>query len=111
MTSGYNSNLEPPKAASGWYRDPDDPSLLRFWDGMSWSDHRQSASSSTMTAIERVDLDAEMERAMPVALQQPVIERTGYMTGHMIQVLFQKTNELVDRVNELDRWRSGGSSS
>ncbi|RNI23313.1 RDD family protein [Flexivirga caeni] len=24
--------------ASGWYDDPDDPSLLRYWDGILWSD-------------------------------------------------------------------------
>ena len=27
-------------SASGWYPDPDDTAGLRFWDGMTWSDHR-----------------------------------------------------------------------
>lgn len=30
----------PPPPAAGWYPDPSDPSLLRYWDGAAWSDHR-----------------------------------------------------------------------
>ncbi|MBO3181743.1 DUF2510 domain-containing protein, partial [Dermatophilus congolensis] len=24
---------------SGWYDDPDDPELLRYWDGVLWTEH------------------------------------------------------------------------
>ena len=39
-------------AVAGWYSDPDDPSMLRYWDGGAWSDHvapgvRTSASTAS----------------------------------------------------------------
>ena len=30
---------------SGWYTDPEDPSLVRYWDGSVWTDRRQNAAS------------------------------------------------------------------
>lgn len=25
---------------AGWYPDPEQPTLIRYWDGMAWTDHR-----------------------------------------------------------------------
>jgi hypothetical protein len=33
----------PPAVPSGWYRDPDAPGKLRFWDGSAWTDQRRPA--------------------------------------------------------------------
>ena len=33
---------------SGWYDDPQDPSLLRYWDGVSWSSHVTPKVSPTV---------------------------------------------------------------
>lgn len=27
---------------AGWYPDPDNPAAFRFWDGTSWTEHRES---------------------------------------------------------------------
>ena len=32
-----------PRAAAGWYPDPEDPAQLRYWDGSSWTEHRAPA--------------------------------------------------------------------
>lgn len=34
---------EPSNPASGWYRDPDDPAAVRWWDGSDWSELTQAA--------------------------------------------------------------------
>jgi hypothetical protein len=31
--------------APGWYIDPEDTALLRWWDGSQWSEHRHSAGA------------------------------------------------------------------
>jgi hypothetical protein len=33
----------PGRIEAGWYQDPDDPSQLRWWDGVGWSDGRYPA--------------------------------------------------------------------
>jgi hypothetical protein len=32
--------IERPAVAAGWYADPEQPSLLRWWDGTTWTEHR-----------------------------------------------------------------------
>ncbi|MGJ9404563.1 DUF2510 domain-containing protein [Arthrobacter sp. KK5.5] len=31
----------------GWYQQPNDPSILRWWDGVQWTEHTQSAPPAT----------------------------------------------------------------
>lgn len=44
-----NTNVSPP----AWHQDPGDPSLLRWWDGTTWTDHTSpaNAASSPTTAV------------------------------------------------------------
>jgi hypothetical protein len=30
---------EPPAVPEGWYQDPENPSLLRYWTGSAWTSH------------------------------------------------------------------------
>ena len=40
----------------GWYEDPQDPALLRWWDGTGWSDHTQEAPvESTAVSAEATE--------------------------------------------------------
>lgn len=42
------TDLPPPTLPpEGWYRDPVEPSRLRFWDGESWSSHTQESPPAT----------------------------------------------------------------
>ncbi|MBA8817387.1 hypothetical protein FHX48_002486 [Microbacterium halimionae] len=33
------SDLAPQQAPAGWYPDPSNPGVSRYWDGMAWTDH------------------------------------------------------------------------
>jgi hypothetical protein len=37
---------DPENPEEGWYRDPDDEELLRFWDGSAWTNQRLNADGS-----------------------------------------------------------------
>lgn len=39
-----------PRAPAGWYPDPDDPGVIRYWDGTAWTDR---AAASELAALER----------------------------------------------------------
>lgn len=52
MFSKRSSGDEPQAPVSGWYPDPNDPSLLRFWDGIAWTDkliHNDASPESGVT--------------------------------------------------------------
>lgn len=36
-----------PAASAGWFSDPEDVRLVRYWDGSSWTDHRRVASAAS----------------------------------------------------------------
>jgi len=41
-------NLPPPTSApQGWYQDPQQPGQMRWWDGVSWTEHTQLPSTAT----------------------------------------------------------------
>ena len=42
-----DSRLTLHDAPAGWYPDPDDPSSLRYWDGLSWSQHRAALTTAS----------------------------------------------------------------
>ena len=37
-------------ASAGWYPDIQNPLLMRYWDGSSWTDHRMPAQQQSMNA-------------------------------------------------------------
>jgi hypothetical protein len=39
------SDAPPPPA--GWFTDPEDPTLLRYWDGSAWTDQRVASQTAT----------------------------------------------------------------
>lgn len=42
------------RAPEGWYSDPDDPTLMRWWDGSQWTSHRAQPGSPRVTGSARV---------------------------------------------------------
>jgi len=43
-------------APAGWYRDPDDQAMLRYWDGSQWTSDRQSTAETTATRSDNADI-------------------------------------------------------
>ncbi|MCX3059766.1 DUF2510 domain-containing protein, partial [Streptomyces beihaiensis] len=37
----------PPTPPPGWYPDPGDPSVERWWDGTEWTQHRRAPGAGT----------------------------------------------------------------
>ncbi|HVF73465.1 MAG TPA: DUF2510 domain-containing protein [Acidimicrobiales bacterium] len=50
--------------APGWYRDPEDPAFIRYWDGAHWTDQRRDrpAWAPAMTAEEEAAHRAALRR-------------------------------------------------
>ena len=38
------------KSAPGWYYDPDDEAIYRYWDGDCWTEHRSDVFTSDRPA-------------------------------------------------------------
>jgi hypothetical protein len=38
ISQGAADNME--NAGPGWYYDPDDEAIYRYWDGQAWTEHR-----------------------------------------------------------------------
>ena len=51
-----SNNAGKSKIPAGWYPDPDDETLNRWWDGLAWTDHRSALAEVTAQA------DAAAER-------------------------------------------------
>lgn len=61
---------------AGWYPDPADPSLLRYWDGEAWSPHVAPAFSESATSTHHVVLTA-----VPVVEPDLATERVERLSG------------------------------
>ncbi|MDX1882960.1 DUF2510 domain-containing protein [Mycolicibacterium sp. 120270] len=46
-----------PAPAPNWYPDPTNPGLLRYWDGVKWTDHRSAVTpTATATVVNNVNV-------------------------------------------------------
>lgn len=54
-------------AGEGWYQDPDDFDLLRWWDGTAWTDRRKDkpAKPATATAVAATPVRATESTSAP----------------------------------------------
>jgi Protein of unknown function (DUF2510) len=52
---------------AGWYRDPDsrNPDVLRWWDGVSWTQHRHPPGNASPLQLQVPSEPNVLERAMP----------------------------------------------
>lgn len=47
----------PPVTPPSWYPDPKSPGILRYWDGLQWTEHRQAATpQATATVVNNVSV-------------------------------------------------------
>lgn len=44
VTSLGQSDSPPPVTPASWYPDPVSPGVVRYWDGLRWTEHRQAAT-------------------------------------------------------------------
>src|SRR5690606_37371386 len=72
-TEGDMTNPTAQVVAAAWYEDPSDPELVRWWNGIAWTDHTQAkpASASSTPDIEQLSPaaghDAGHDRASAVS--------------------------------------------
>lgn len=67
---------------AGWYTDPQEASLVRYWDGLRWTDHVQPAQPQQpvqpQTAVPQVPVPVQQ------APQQPSVEQPGSGVGRKV---------------------------
>ena len=91
-----------PPTRPGWYRNPDDPRSLRYWDGKAWSGRPRTQPAWSRRAepfeLEENELDRSVEGpAHPDELRQPVT------SGAWARDLFGPW-----RPRQPEAWRGGG---
>ena len=60
-----------------WYPDPaGDPSLLRWWDGIQWTEHTQPMPQQTQVAAAAAQATTAADQASPVVVEQLDEDRT-----------------------------------
>jgi hypothetical protein len=63
----YGLKLDPSVPAPAWYQDPNDPELMRYWDGQQWGDETNPYDVDQATQ-EKKDLEQPVKDADPKAL-------------------------------------------
>jgi len=93
-----------------WYADPADPSMLRYWDGTAWTQHRHPAISQLPAP------DDAVSRVLPVVEPDLATERVEQLTDHVSRKLAEFAPTTVepawceDPMNRLQaRWWDGAS--
>jgi uncharacterized RDD family membrane protein YckC len=58
---------------SGWYDDPSNPEMLRYWDGVMWTDHTAPKKSPTLpqSSQSTIGLPQQQDPSVPQAPQAP----------------------------------------
>lgn len=51
VTPLEQSSLPPPVTPANWYPDPVSPGVLRYWDGVRWTEHRQAATPAATATV------------------------------------------------------------
>ncbi len=53
MGEGYSVSAMTgdPQTPANWYPDPQNPAMLRWWDGQQWTDRTQPAQTTTETPV------------------------------------------------------------
>jgi hypothetical protein len=49
-TSSIDAGVSMDNAGPGWYFDPDDVAIYRYWDGGQWTDHRSDTALAPVVA-------------------------------------------------------------
>jgi hypothetical protein len=50
-TSSTYSTPSAPATPANWYPDPHSPGILRYWDGVQWTDHRSAAAPAASAVV------------------------------------------------------------
>lgn len=60
--------------SSGWYDDPDDPTKLRYWDGILWSDRTMPKLAPGLEHVGEARPESEREHTPPAGRGEPARE-------------------------------------
>jgi len=96
--------MEGNRAPAGWYVDPDDEALQRFWNGSRWTNSR-------MPRGEGVPLEGEAIEQLPPKAKAKANEgmvMAGYLTSFLLPIAGVVIGViLVSRENRHGRWIIG----
>lgn len=77
-------------APANWYPDPQDPSLLRYWNGVDWTDDLMPASAA--------NVPGQAPPSAPVAAKVPMFGTRGYAK--------RQSQDLAEALAEIQRLRA-----
>ncbi len=80
-----------PPTPSGWYPDPEQAGLLRYWDGAAWTEHRSPVQEPPTESAAPV---ASPEGAHPAPDAEPATEQPGAATEQPGAATEQPTTEV-----------------
>ena len=63
---------------SGWYDDPDDPTKLRYWDGILWSDRTMPKVRAGLEHVGEARPESEREHSTPAGQGPPAREYNAH---------------------------------
>jgi hypothetical protein len=69
--SGFGSAQQAPGASmppAGWYTDPGNPFLYRWWDGSAWTEHTAPAGQPSASGVPAQDLSGKANTSMVLGL-------------------------------------------
>lgn len=92
-------------AAANWYPDPTDPSILRYWDGASWTEHTHPVAPVTETNADREPVSRRESRRAEKRAEQSTADSAADASPGVDVPFFgarKRARELGSRVAELE---------
>lgn len=98
---------ESPQVPAGWYGDPHDATMLRYWDGAAWTEHtapavRQPSPTTVATAPARKRLSTGAIIGIVVGAVVLVLVVVGVLVATAVPVFNQQQDKAYDAAAKAD---------